>query len=80
MPNEYEERNIVEQQESQSIIESSQVEDIEIFIDSRRSCAQCEGMEDLYREFLQDINESSMIAVLMARYPHGYPLWVTKVI
>ena len=36
-------------------------------------------MEDLYRGSIQDI-EGSMIAVLATEDPHGYPLWIRKVI
>jgi hypothetical protein len=79
MPNEHEERNIVEQHESQGVIESSQVEEREMYIGSRRSCAQCEAMEDLYRGLIQDIKEGCMIVVLATEDPHGYPLWIAKV-
>ena len=37
-------------------------------------------MEDLYRVSVQDIKESSMIAVLVTEDPHGYPFWIAKVI
>jgi hypothetical protein len=47
--NAHEEINIVEQQQSQGIINSSQAEEREMHIGSRRSCAQSEAMEDLYR-------------------------------
>jgi hypothetical protein len=72
MPNESEERNNVEQQESQGVIEFSQTKEREIYISSRRSCAQREAMEDLYRGSIHDIKEGSMIAVLATKYPHGY--------
>jgi hypothetical protein len=50
MPNESEETNIVEvQQESQGVIELTIVEERIMYIGSRRSCAQHEAMEDLYR-------------------------------
>ena len=55
MPNEFEETNIVEvQQESQGAIEFTQVEEREIYIGARRSHAQCESMEDLYRDSIHD--------------------------
>ena len=47
--NGHEEINIVEQQQSQGIINSSQVEEREMYIGSRRSRAQREAMEDFYR-------------------------------
>ena len=47
--NEQEEVNIVEQQQIQGIINSSQVMEREMYIGSRRSHAQREAMEDLYR-------------------------------
>ena len=47
--NEHEEVNIVEQQQSQGIINSSQAEEREMYIGSIRSRAQREAMEDLYR-------------------------------
>jgi hypothetical protein len=78
--NESEERNIVEQQESQDAIEFSQVEEREMYIGSRRSRAQREAMEDLYRGSTQDIKEGCMIAVLATEDPHGYPFWIAKVI
>jgi hypothetical protein len=49
-------------------------------IGSRRSRAQREAMEDLYMGSIQDIKEGSMIAVLATEDPHGYPLWIGKVI
>ena len=55
MSNEQEEVNIVEQQQSQGIINSSQAEEREMYIGSRRSHAQREAMEDLYRVSVQDI-------------------------
>ena len=78
--NEQEEVNIVEQQQTQGIINSSQAEEREMYIGSRRSCAQCEGEEDLYKGLVQDIKESCMIAVLADGDPNGYPFWVAKVI
>ena len=51
-----------------------------MYIGSRRSHAQCEAMEDLYRGSVQDIKEGSMIAVLATEDPHGYPFWIGKVI
>jgi len=78
--NEHEERNIVEQQQSQGIINSSQAEEREMYIGSRRSRAQREAMEDLYRGSVQDIKEGCMIAVLADGDPNGYPFWVAKVI
>jgi hypothetical protein len=51
-----------------------------MYIGSRRSCAQREAMEDLYRGSIQDIKEGSMIAVLATEDPHGYPFWIGKVI
>ena len=81
MSNESEETNIVEvQQESQGVIEFTQVEEIEMYIGSRRSRAQHEAMEDLYKGSIQDIKEGSMIVVLVTEDPHGYPFWIGKVI
>ena len=37
-------------------------------------------MEDLYRGSIHDIKEDNMIAFLVAKYPHGYPFWIAKVI
>jgi hypothetical protein len=37
-------------------------------------------MEYLYRGLIQDNNEGSMIAVLAAEDPYGYPLQIAKVI
>ena len=51
-----------------------------MYIVSRRSHAQHEAMEDLYRGSVHDIKEGCMIAVLAYEDPHGYPLWVAKVI
>jgi hypothetical protein len=67
-------RNIVEQQESEGAIEFTQVEERSMYIGSRRSRAQCETMEDLYRGPEHDIKEGSMIAVLANEDPHGYPI------
>ena len=78
--NEHEEVNIVEQQQSQGIINSSQAEEREMYIGSRRSRAQREAMEDLYRGSVQDIKEGCMIAVLADGDPNGYPFWVAKVL
>ena len=78
--NEYGERNIVEQQQSQGIINSSQAEEREMYIGSRRSCAKREAMEDHYRGSVQDIKEGCMITVIVDGDPNGYPLWVAKVI
>jgi len=47
--NEHEEVSIVEQQQSQGIINSSQAAEREMYIGSRRSHAQREAIEDLYR-------------------------------
>ena len=47
--NQHEERNIVEKQQYQGIINYSQVEETEMYIGSKRSHAQREAMEDLYR-------------------------------
>ena len=47
--NAHDEIKIVEQQQSQGIINSSQAEEREMYIGSRRSCAQREAMEYLYR-------------------------------
>ena len=80
MSNEHEKINIVEQQQSQGIINSSQAEEREMYIRSRRSRAQREAMEDLYRGSVQDIKEGCMIAVLADGDPNGYPFWVAKVI
>ena len=80
MPNEQEERHIVEQQQSQGIINSQHVEEREIYIGSRKSHAQREAMEDLYMCSMQDVKEGCMIAVLVVEDPLGYPLWISKVI
>ena len=53
--NEHEEINIIEQQQSQGIINSSQVEEREMYIGSRIYHAQREAMENLYRGLVQDI-------------------------
>jgi hypothetical protein len=79
--NESEETNIFEvQQESQGVIEFTQAEEREMYIGSRRSCAQCEAMEDTYMGLVQDIKEGSMNVVLATRDPLGYPLYIAKVI
>jgi hypothetical protein len=44
-----------------------------MYIGSRRSHAQREAMEDLYKGSVQDIKEGSMIAILETGDPHGYP-------
>jgi len=82
MPNEHEhqETHNVEQQQPQAIINSPQVEEREIYIGSRRSRAQREAMEDLYRGSVQDLKEGCMIAVLADEDPLGYPFWIAKVI
>ena len=81
MSNEFEETNIVEvQQESQGVIEFTRADEREIYIGSRRSHAQCEAMEELYRGSIQDIKEGIIIAVLMIEDPHGYPFQIGKVI
>jgi hypothetical protein len=73
MSNESEETNIVEvQQESQGAIEFTQAEEREMYIGSRRSRAQREAMEDLYRGSVQDIKKGSMIAILVTEDPHVY--------
>ena len=51
-----------------------------MYIGSRRSCAQHEAMEDIYRGSTQDIKEGCMIVVLETEDPHDYPLWIAKVI
>ena len=51
-----------------------------MYIGSRRSHAQCEAMEDLYRGSIEDIKEGSMIVVLATEDPHGYPFWIGKII
>ena len=51
-----------------------------MYIGSRRSRAQREAMEDLYRGSVQDIKEGCMIAVLVDGDPNGYPFWVAKVL
>jgi len=51
-----------------------------MYIGSRRSRAQREAMEDLYRGSTQDIKEGCMIAVTATEDPHGYPFWIAKVI
>jgi hypothetical protein len=51
-----------------------------MYIGSRRSCAQCEVMEYIYRGSMQDIKEGCMITVLETEDPHGYPFWIAKVI
>ena len=53
MSNEHEESNVVEQHEHQGVNESSHAHEREMYIESRRSCAQCEAMEDLYRGSIQ---------------------------
>jgi hypothetical protein len=73
MSNESEKRNIVEQQESRGVIEFSQAEERKMYIGFRRSRAQHEAIEDLYRSLVHDIKEVSMIAVLTTEDPHGYP-------
>ena len=78
--NEHEERNIFEQQQYQGIINSSQVEEREMYIGSRISHAQCEAMEEIYRGSIHDIKEGCMIAVLANGDANGYPFWVAKVI
>ena len=80
MPNKHQETHIVEQQQPQAIINSPQVEEREIYIGSRRSRAQREAMEDLFRGSVQDVKEGCMIAVLVDEDPLGYPLWISKVI
>ena len=80
MSNEQEEVNIVEQQQTQGIINSSPGMEREMYIGSRRSRAQREAMEDLYRGLVRDIKEGCMIAVLVDGDPKGYPFWVAKVI
>jgi hypothetical protein len=80
IPNEFEETNIVEVQESQGAIEITQEEEREMYIGSRRSHAQREAMEDLYKGLVQDIKEGSMIAALATEDPHGYLFWIGKVI
>jgi hypothetical protein len=81
MPNKSKETNIVEvQQESQGDIEFTQVEEREMYIGSRRSHAQCEAMEDLYRGSIHDIKKGSMIVVLATKDPHVYSFWIGKVI
>jgi hypothetical protein len=81
MPNESEETNIVEvQQESQGAIEFTKEEEREMYIGLRRSRAQREAMENLYRGSVQDIKEGTMIVVLVTEDPHSYPFWIGKVI
>ena len=58
----------------------SQVEEREMYICSRRSRTQREAMEDIYNVLVHDIREGSMITVLTTKDPHGYPLWIAKVI
>lgn len=72
MSNEHKERNIFEQQQSQGIINSSHVEEREMCIGSKRSRAQHEAMEDLYRGSVQDIKEGCMIVVLADGDQNGY--------
>jgi len=79
MLNEHEEINVVEQHEPQGVIGSSQLEEREMYIGSRISCAQREAMEDLYRGSVQHIKDGCMIAVLATKDPCGYPLWIAKV-
>ena len=74
MPNELEERNVVEQHEHQGVIVSSHIEEREMYIGSRRSCAWREVMEDIYRGPVQDIKDGCMIAFLATKDPCGYPL------
>ena len=73
MPNESKETNIVEVQESQGAIEITQAEKREIYIGSRRSRAQREAMQYIYRGSVADIKEGIMIVVLVTEDPHGYP-------
>ena len=80
MSNESKETNVVEvQQESQGSIEFTQEKERELYIVSRRSCAQREAMEDIYRGSVQYIKEGSMIVVLATEDPHGYPFLIGKV-
>ena len=70
---EFKERNIVEQQESQGVIEFSQPEEREMYLGSRRSRAQRESMKYIYKGSIHDIKEGSMIAILATKDAHGYP-------
>jgi len=74
MSNENEERNV-----EPHGVESSQAEEREMYIGSRRSCARREAMEELYKGSVQDIKEGCMIAVLATEDPRGYPFWIAKV-
>jgi hypothetical protein len=47
---------------------------------SRRSHAQNESMEDLYKGSIQDIKEGCVNEMLAIEDPHGYPLCITKFI
>jgi len=78
MSNTHEEINIVEQQQSQGIINSSQEKEKKMSIGSSKSRAQREAMEDLYKGSVQDIKEGCMITVLADGDPNGYPFWVAK--
>ena len=51
-----------------------------MYMGSRRSRAQREAMEDLYKGSVQDIKEGYKIAVSSHEDPHEYPFWVSKVI
>jgi len=51
-----------------------------MYIGSRRSHAQHEAMEYIYRGLVRHIKEGFMIIVLADGYPNGYPFLVAKVI
>ena len=57
----HEERNVVEQHESQGVINSSGLEVRETYIGSRRSHSQHKIMEDLFKGSIEDIKEGCML-------------------
>lgn len=73
MSNENEETNVEPQG-----VESSQVEEREMYIGSRISCVQHEVMEHLYKGSIHNINEVFLIVVLATEGPRDYPFWITK--
>ena len=54
-------------------VEFTQVEEIEMYIGSRRSSAKRWEIKDLYRGTVQDIEEGCMNAVLDTDDAHDYP-------
>ena len=59
--------------EPQGVIQYSQAKGGEMYIGPRRLYTWCESMEDLYKDFVQDIKENCIIIFLMTKYPHDYP-------